>query len=795
MKRVDRATQKTPGFYWQGVLIVLPVVLMSVLGLRALQRDKAAVAEDARQQAEALAKELSQALGQSVAGQFAARDLFAVEWAQQQREFLTRGLPLTMTGFAAELAEWRTKNPGLAPESVLPNRLRFDAQGVLVEPRGYDNPPQPPAWFGQLTSRQHAAWDELQHAANSKQEPNAAAAAFNLFIKTDPPPAARTNAEFALLQAELRLATETRTLISLLGRINDYPDLEAESGVSQTSLFLAAWLRRLSRIEPTNALWVDLAPLSNRTDSQLRVQSVPGHVFLNLLDHPSVLNEQLFAEVQALARPGLIHSQETRAWLAAASAVAQSVWSAEERLRVIAESIRTDGKSSGLPSTNLWVNAAGDRWFCRVRPAEPAKPQPAAAGIGILSTNLGTEVRVYRRAMVAGAFVRAVRDLGVRVPAYLGVSITLADETLPLDLADIASETAAPAVIPTFRYGQLPAGRAPENHVSQTVVSAPTEWQSLFGNTSYEVQVRLTDPRRLFAQQRQRTLLFGSLIAASALVALLGLVTAYRSFRRQWRLNEMKSNFVSSVSHELRAPIASVRLMAESLERGRILEATRQREYFHFISQECRRLSALVENVLDFSRIEQGHKQYEFEPTDLVALARQTVQLLQPYAAERNVALELILPSLTGSPSEIYLTADGHALQQALVNLIDNALKHSPPGGKVIVGLQAGKLEEDPTTTALSPGAGHVRPQLVELWVEDQGEGIPPAEQERIFERFYRLGSELRRQTQGVGIGLSIVKHVVEAHGGRVRVRSAVSQGSRFTIELPAKPPATHHSG
>src|ERR1700724_2177889 len=98
----------------------------------------------------------------------------------------------------------------------------------------------------------------------------------------------------------------------------------------------------------------------------------------------------------------------------------------------------------------------------------------------------------------------------------------------------------------------------------------------------------------------------------------------------------MKSNFVSSVSHELRAPIASVRLLAESLERGKILEAPKQHEYFRFIGQECRRLSSLIENVLDFSRIEQGRKQYEFEPTDLIALTRRTVKLMEAEAAEKG---------------------------------------------------------------------------------------------------------------------------------------------------------------
>src|SRR5882757_2759454 len=114
----------------------------------------------------------------------------------------------------------------------------------------------------------------------------------------------------------------------------------------------------------------------------------------------------------------------------------------------------------------------------------------------------------------------------------------------------------------------------------------------------------------------------------------------------------MKSNFVSSVSHELRAPIASVRLMAEGLERGKIQDPAKQNEYFRFIVQECRRLSSLIENVLDFSRIEQGRKQYEFEPTDLLALTRETVKLMEPYAEEKGVELKFETPLAAPERSE-----------------------------------------------------------------------------------------------------------------------------------------------
>jgi signal transduction histidine kinase len=141
------------------------------------------------------------------------------------------------------------------------------------------------------------------------------------------------------------------------------------------------------------------------------------------------------------------------------------------------------------------------------------------------------------------------------------------------------------------------------------------------------------------------------------------------------------------------------------------------------------------------------------------------------------------------------LSAGGHALQQGLINLIDNALKHSTAGGKTVVGLETTPSRDGETAATSTPDAGNESARHLEFWVKDNGEGIPPAEHERIFERFYRLGSELRRQTQGVGIGLSIVKHVVEAHGGRVRVRSDIGQGSRFTVELTLPSSASAHPG
>jgi two-component system sensor histidine kinase SenX3 len=144
---------------------------------------------------------------------------------------------------------------------------------------------------------------------------------------------------------------------------------------------------------------------------------------------------------------------------------------------------------------------------------------------------------------------------------------------------------------------------------------------------------------------------------------------------------------------------------------------------------------------------------------------------MEPYAREKGVQLRLETSPGDGA-ANIELIVDGRAIQQALVNLLDNAIKHSAKGQTVAIGID---LKNTPPAT------------IARLWVADQGPGIPLAEQEKIFERFYRRGSDLRRETQGIGIGLSLVKHIVAAHGGRVLVASKPGEGSRFTIELPVK--------
>ena len=264
----------------------------------------------------------------------------------------------------------------------------------------------------------------------------------------------------------------------------------------------------------------------------------------------------------------------------------------------------------------------------------------------------------------------------------------------------------------------------------------------------------------LFGAYRKQRNLTLSVIGCSAFAAALGVFFTHRAVTRERHLNALKSQFISSVSHEIRVPVASMRLMAEGLAAGNI---TKQKvsEFHGLLAREGARLASLIENILDFARIEQGRKSYTFTEADIESLTKEAVNLLRPQAEAKCQGL-----TTQTHPFSVDPVIDGMAVQQAMINLIDNAITVTL---KPVENNEQGEAGEDRWIFS----------------VEDEGPGISAGERERVFERFVRLENELRRETQGAGIGLSLVKHVVEAHGGSVRVKNGADKGCLFSMELP----------
>lgn len=240
-----------------------------------------------------------------------------------------------------------------------------------------------------------------------------------------------------------------------------------------------------------------------------------------------------------------------------------------------------------------------------------------------------------------------------------------------------------------------------------------------------------------------------------------GLVLTYRSVSKEMEVAKLKSDFVSNVSHELRTPLSLIRLYAETLELGRIQAQEKIEEYYRIIRKESERLTALINNILDFSRIEAGRKEYEFRETDIAELVRNTLDSYRDQIEQQGFAFEQHIDSSLPA-----VQVDREAIARSLVNLVNNALKYSS--------------KEKFLRVRLYRSNGSVK-----LEVADKGIGIPRNEHAKIFEKFYRVGDPLVHNTKGSGLGLSLVRHIAQAHGGEVEVESTPGKGSKFTLSLP----------
>lgn len=240
-----------------------------------------------------------------------------------------------------------------------------------------------------------------------------------------------------------------------------------------------------------------------------------------------------------------------------------------------------------------------------------------------------------------------------------------------------------------------------------------------------------------------------------------GALLVFHDLTDRQRLEEMRRDFVANVSHELRTPLSLIKGSVETLLSGAKDDPGAAVRFLNIIDKHADRLTFLIEDLLTVSKLESGRAVLNQQPTELRRVAEEALDALQSKARERNVTI------VNEIPDTLQVHVDGDRLQQVFLNLADNAIKYGRPGGKVMVGARS--LHED----------------IVEAWVADDGQGIPPEARDRVFERFYRADKARSREMGGTGLGLSIVKHLVQAHGGEVRVESEVGRGTTFYFTLP----------
>jgi two-component system phosphate regulon sensor histidine kinase PhoR len=244
------------------------------------------------------------------------------------------------------------------------------------------------------------------------------------------------------------------------------------------------------------------------------------------------------------------------------------------------------------------------------------------------------------------------------------------------------------------------------------------------------------------------------------LVAAVGLV--YRTFKKEIELVRLKGDFVSNVSHELRTPLSLIRMFTETLSMKRVPTEKKKQEYYTTILQETERLTRLINNILNFSRMEAGKKQYNFAPADLNEVVKRVMKTFQSHLEHEGFVTAIDLTEKMPS-----VLADSETIAEALINILDNAMKYS----------------KNEKFVRISTG---VSGKMVFIEVEDHGIGIDPQHQTKIFETFYRVSTGLTNNIKGSGLGLSLVKHIMDTHGGTIDLKSTPGKGSTLRLLFPS---------
>ena len=263
--------------------------------------------------------------------------------------------------------------------------------------------------------------------------------------------------------------------------------------------------------------------------------------------------------------------------------------------------------------------------------------------------------------------------------------------------------------------------------------------------------------QQVIQQRQQAFLLFG----LTLIVLVIGILIIISAAKHEYQVSKLKSDFVSNVSHELKTPLSIIRMFGETLESGIVKEKSKQQEFYGIIKRESERLTDLINNVLDFSKIESGKKEFNFKEIDIIEVVKNVIESYKLQLDGLKFRLEVILPE-----KRVMAEIDSGAISQALINLLSNAVKYSGDGKYILI-------------ETFESGDN------VSIAVEDHGIGMDRKEFKNIFDNFYRISNPKTAQIKGTGLGLTIAKYIVEAHKGTISVKSETGRGSRFTISLP----------
>jgi signal transduction histidine kinase len=332
----------------------------------------------------------------------------------------------------------------------------------------------------------------------------------------------------------------------------------------------------------------------------------------------------------------------------------------------------------------------------------------------------------------------------------------LTETALPVLKQSQPSEDVRIALIDTANNILAPSELAT---ASVVLTQAFARFEQLASGTRLALVAKGEDP--LEAISSKSLLIYYVLLGSVIVLIAFGIVFILRDISREERIAVMKSEFIANVSHEIKTPIATIRTLSENLNEGWVTGQEQQREYFHLIEREAQRLTHLVENILDFSRVDRGKKTYRTEVTSIRDATEKAIERFRLLVDGQGVAIKENIKSNL-PPCNL----DVEAYEQALLNLLDNAVKYSR--NEKVVEVSA-RLQNNAILVA----------------VTDHGIGIRKKDSERIFDKFYRAPLQDGRNIPGSGIGLTLVKETIEAHAGTIEVESEVGKGSTFTLSFP----------